>query len=104
MRSELVSGAMKHVSNRFLLAKALAKATRGLHKPGSRIEDTTNDALIRFGRTNPITSGHAVLNAANILTRRSGPLMAIAHQSKSPSVTAVLESPPSSTEGAAVRW
>jgi hypothetical protein len=31
MRLDLVFGAMKQVSNRFLLAKVLAKATRALH-------------------------------------------------------------------------
>jgi hypothetical protein len=55
MRSDLVFVAIRQVSNRFLLAEALAKATRRLHKPGTRIEDTTNDILERFGTANPIT-------------------------------------------------
>jgi hypothetical protein len=54
MRSELISGAMSQVPNRYLLAKLLAKATRGFHRPGSRIQDTTNDVLLRFSRSNPI--------------------------------------------------
>jgi hypothetical protein len=54
MRSELVFGAMEHVSNRYLLTKLASKAARELHKPGARIEDTTNDVLVRFSRANPI--------------------------------------------------
>jgi hypothetical protein len=55
MRSELIFGASAQVPNRFLLAKLLATATRKLHRPGTRIQDTTNDVLARFRRSNPIT-------------------------------------------------
>lgn len=54
MRSELIFDAKSQVPNRYLLAKLLAKATRGFHKPGSRIQDSTKDVLVRFGRSNPI--------------------------------------------------
>ena len=54
MRSDLVFGAMAHVPNRFLLTKLAAKATRKLHRPGSRIQDTANDVLGRFRRANPM--------------------------------------------------
>jgi hypothetical protein len=54
MRSELVFNAMAYVSNRFLLTKLAAKATRKFHKPNTRIQETTNEVLIRFGHTNPI--------------------------------------------------
>ena len=54
MRSALIFQANSQVPNRYLLAKLLAKATRSLHKPGSRIQDTTNDVLVRLGRSNPI--------------------------------------------------
>jgi hypothetical protein len=54
MRSELVFGAMAHVSNRFLLTKLASKATRKFHRPSSRIQDTTNNVLVRFSRSNPI--------------------------------------------------
>jgi hypothetical protein len=50
MRSELVFGAMAYVSNRFLLTNLAAKATRRLHRPNTRIEDTTNDVFVRFSR------------------------------------------------------
>ena len=54
MRSELISETMAQVPNRFLLAKLLAKETRSLHRPKSRIHDTTNDVLVRFSRSIPI--------------------------------------------------
>jgi hypothetical protein len=54
MRSELVFGALTQVPNRFLLTKLAAKATRKLHRPNTRIQETTNDVLVRFGRRNPI--------------------------------------------------
>jgi len=50
MRSELVFGAMKYVSNRYLLTRIAAKATRKLHRPYTRIEDTFNDVLVRFNQ------------------------------------------------------
>jgi hypothetical protein len=104
MRSDLVFGAMKQFSNRFLVTKALAKATRALHRPGSRIQDTTNDVLIRFGRTNPITLRDAVPTAANLPKRGGKPLVATAFQSKRSKVPAVLESPHSSTGGFTAAW
>jgi hypothetical protein len=92
MRSNLVFVAMKQVPNRFLLAEALAKATRGLHKPGSRIEDTTNDVLTRFGWANPIAQGDAFPISSNIPMHYSRP-PAITHQSNRLNAPAVLESP-----------
>jgi hypothetical protein len=56
MRSELIFGSIANVPNRFLLTKLLAKATRAMHAPGTRIEDTTNDVLARFGRCNPLVN------------------------------------------------
>jgi hypothetical protein len=53
MRSELVYGALTYVSNRYLLVKLASKATRKLHKPNTRIQETTNDVLVRFSRENP---------------------------------------------------
>jgi hypothetical protein len=54
MRSELIFGAMTHVANRYLLTKLAAKATRKLHRPNTRIQDTTNDALMYFSRCSPL--------------------------------------------------
>jgi hypothetical protein len=45
MRSDLVFEAMAHVSGRFLLTKLVSKTTRKLHKPNTRIQDTTNAYL-----------------------------------------------------------
>lgn len=54
MRSELVFGAMTHVSNRFLLTKLAARAIRKLHRPNTRIQETMNDVLVRFRHADPI--------------------------------------------------
>jgi hypothetical protein len=54
MRSELVFRAMTYVSNRFLLTKVAAKATRKFHRPNTRIQDTTNQVLGRFRHANPL--------------------------------------------------
>ena len=54
MRSELIFGTMAYVSNRFLMVMLAAKATRKLHRPTTRIQDTTNDVFARFGRAKPI--------------------------------------------------
>jgi hypothetical protein len=56
MRSELVFGAMTYISNRYLLTKLAARATRKFHRPTTRIQDTTNDVFERFTRANPIAA------------------------------------------------
>ena len=56
MRSELVFGAMTHISNRYLLTRLAARATREFHRPNTRIQDTTNDVFERFTRANPIAA------------------------------------------------
>jgi hypothetical protein len=53
MRSDLVFGALSHVSNRYQLCQLASKATRKLHKPNTRLQDTTNEVLDRFRFTNP---------------------------------------------------
>jgi hypothetical protein len=55
MRSDLVFGALSHVSNRYQLCQLASKATRMLHKPNTRLQDTTNDVLFRFRSTHPGT-------------------------------------------------
>ena len=55
MRSDLVFGALSHVSNRYQLCQLASKATRMLHKPTTRLQDTTNEVLVRFHYTNPGT-------------------------------------------------
>lgn len=61
MRSDLVFGALSHVSNRYQLCQLASKATRKLHKPNTRLQDTTNDVLIRFKKTHPgsLAQAHA---------------------------------------------
>jgi hypothetical protein len=54
MRSELVFGALAHVSNRFLLSKIAAKATRRFHRPNTRIQETMDEVFARFGQANPL--------------------------------------------------
>ena len=63
MRSDLVFGALSHVSNRYQLCQLASKATRKLHKPNTRLQDTTNEVLVRFQSTNP---GTAALTAAPV--------------------------------------
>jgi len=62
MRSDLVFGALSHVSNRYQLCQLASKATRKLHKPNTRLQDTTNEVLCRFQTTNP---GSVTLVAAS---------------------------------------
>jgi hypothetical protein len=53
MRSDLVFGALSQVSNRYQLCQLASKATRKLHKPNTRLQDTTNEVLDRFHTSNP---------------------------------------------------
>jgi hypothetical protein len=70
MRSDLVFGALSHVSNRYQLCQLASKATRKLHKPNSRLQDTTNDVLVRFHSTNPGSPLHVASPAAQPVERR----------------------------------
>jgi hypothetical protein len=56
MRSDLVFGALSHVSNRYQLCQLASKATRKLHKPNTRLQDTANEVLARFQTTNPASA------------------------------------------------
>ena len=47
MRSDIVFEALQS-KNRFVLCHEAFKAVRLLHKSNTRIEDTTNDALMRI--------------------------------------------------------
>ncbi len=53
MRSDLIFGALAHLENRYQLCQLASKATRKLHKPNTRLQDTTNEVLARFHDTNP---------------------------------------------------
>jgi hypothetical protein len=56
MRSDLIFGALTHVTNRYELCQLASKATRKLHKPNTRLQDTTNEVLDRFKDTVPMDS------------------------------------------------
>lgn len=49
MRSDLIYDALTTVPNRYLLCQLASKATRKFHKPNTRIQETTNEVLSRFG-------------------------------------------------------
>jgi hypothetical protein len=57
MRSDLIFGALTHVTNRYELCQLASKATRKLHKPNTRLQDTTNEVLDRFKDTVPMGHG-----------------------------------------------
>jgi hypothetical protein len=60
VRADLTLMALARESNRYLLTRLIAKATRKLHRPKTRLQDTMNDAFERFGskpRTNPPCCG-----------------------------------------------
>ena len=86
MRSELIFGAMANISNRFLLSNLTAKATRKLHKPNTRIQDTANDVFAHFSRANPIAGARHTNNLqpfprathAGILSLREDPEQSVA--------------------------
>ena len=56
MRSELVFGAIPEISNRYQLCQLVAKGTRKLHKPSTRLQDTVNDVLARLSSINTVDS------------------------------------------------
>lgn len=56
MRSDLIFGALTHVKNRYELCQLASKATRKLHKPTIRLQDTTNEVLERFSESIPTSS------------------------------------------------
>ena len=53
MRADLTSMALAHESNRYLLTRLIAKATRKLHRPNTRLQDTMNDVFERLGCSKP---------------------------------------------------
>lgn len=70
MRSDLVFGALSHVSNRYQLCQLASKATRKLHKPSTRLQDTTNEVLDRFRTTHPGSPAPASVTAENAVEQR----------------------------------
>ena len=74
MRSDLVFNASVHISNRYQLTRLVAMATRALHRPGARIQDTMNDVLSRFAKANPIAYLKPSQEFADPAVRRRKPL------------------------------
>ncbi len=70
MRSDLIFGALAHVKNRYQLCQLASKATRKLHKPNTRLQDTTNDVLVRFQHSDP-TAPVASATSAHVQERRA---------------------------------
>jgi hypothetical protein len=48
MRSELIFKAAVHESNRYRLCRLVAKGSRKLHRPNTRLQETINDTLEFF--------------------------------------------------------
>lgn len=71
MRSDLIFGALAHLENRYQLCQLASKATRKLHKPNTRLQDTTNDVLIRFHNDNPASPVEAEMPEAADQQRRA---------------------------------
>jgi len=70
MRSDLVFGALAQVTNRYQLCQLASKATRKLHKPNTRLQDTTNEVLVKFHSTNPGTLAPVGKPAVQPMERR----------------------------------
>jgi len=71
MRSDLIFGALAHVSNRYQLCQLASKATRKLHKPNTRLQDTTNDVLVRFHVSSPLAKASVSQGSAPVQQRRA---------------------------------
>jgi hypothetical protein len=71
MRSDLIFGALAHVENRYQLCQLASKATRKLHKPTTRLQDTTNEVLVRFRYEDPAASSASQPEAFRVQQRRA---------------------------------
>jgi hypothetical protein len=71
MRSDLIFGALTHVKNRYELCQLASKATRKLHKPNTRLQDTTNEVLDRFKDSSPAGQIEAPVAKINVQERRA---------------------------------
>jgi len=70
MRSDLIFGALSHVTNRYQLCQLASKATRKLHRPTTRVQETMNDVLVRFHETQPMIASAALAKSAQSLQER----------------------------------
>jgi hypothetical protein len=60
MRSELVHTALNREPNRCALCHLIAKATRALHRPNTRVQNTMNEALQLLSQEEPSTKSRIV--------------------------------------------
>jgi hypothetical protein len=60
MRSELVHTVVNREPNRYALCHLIAKATRALHRPNTRLQNTTNEALQLLSQEEPRTKSRIV--------------------------------------------
>jgi hypothetical protein len=59
------------VNNRYELCQLASKATRKLHKPNTRLQDTTNEVLDRFRDTVPMDDSETVVEKVQLQERRA---------------------------------
>jgi hypothetical protein len=71
MRSDLIFGALSHVKNRYQLCQLASKATRKLHKPNTRLQDTTNEVLVRFHSSDPAAPAAQASHSVRVQDRRA---------------------------------
>ncbi len=71
MRSQLIFGALTHVRNRYELCQLASKASRKLHKPTTRLQDTMNEVLVRFTKATPVGEYHAGFERGRTQIRRA---------------------------------
>ena len=71
MRSDLIFGALTHVKNRYELCQLASKATRKLHKPNTRLQDTTNEVLDRFKDSMPMGQNEVPVTKISVQERRA---------------------------------
>jgi hypothetical protein len=71
MRSDLIFGALAHVSNRYQLCQLASKATRKLHRPNTRLQDTANEVFVRFHHENPVAPASSASGVSQVQQRRA---------------------------------
>jgi len=60
MRSELVFRALVAMTGRYQLCRLTAKASRKLHTPKNRMQDTLNDVLLFISRSTATANGELI--------------------------------------------
>jgi hypothetical protein len=71
MRSDLIFGALAHVENRYTLCQLASKATRKLHKPNTRLQDTANEVFVRFHHESPAAPAAVTPQPSQLQQRRA---------------------------------